>query len=124
MTYIRIAALGLGLLAAAGPRAASASQPTSYDTALTAIYGSPAPYTGKLELRITPGGRVRGYYFPAGTSGGPLTVTGGTSGSAIWFDIGADGTYHFSGKINGGTIAGTAFTPDNQVFTLVAKPRG
>lgn len=122
MTYIRIAALGLGLLAAA-PAAASASQPIAYDTALTALYGSPAPYTGTLELRISAKGLVSGYYLPAGSSGAPLTVTGGTSGSSIWFDIGEDGTYHFSGKLNGGTIAGTAFTADNHVYTLVAKPQ-
>jgi len=121
-TSLRIIAAVLGLLAltALPAFAISSTTPAQYDTALTALYGSPAPYTGTLKLRVSADGIVRGYYFP---TDGPLfvPVTGGQSGDAIWFDIGDDSMYHVTARVDDGNIVGTAFARDNEQFTFVAN---
>lgn len=117
----RILAAALGLLVISGAPAISAVQPTAYNTALTELYGSPAPYTGTLKLTVT-GGIVHGYYFPTDGSSLFIPVTGGQHGDSIWFDIGDDGMYRIQGRVQDGTIVGTAFTRDNQQYTFVANP--
>lgn len=120
---LRIIAVALGLLALAGAPAISATQPTAYDTALTELYGSPAPYTGTLKLTISADGIVHGYYFPTDGTSLFVPVTGGQTGNSIWFDIGNDGMYRVQGRVHEGTIVGTAFTHDNQQYTFVANPQ-
>jgi hypothetical protein len=107
---------------AASLPAVCATQPTQYDTALTAIYGSVAPYTGTLKLTVSAGGIVRGYYFPSDGTALFIPVTGGQTGQSIWFDIGNDSMYHVNARVRDGAIVGTALTPDNQQYTFVAKP--
>lgn len=118
----RILAAALGLLALAGAPAMSATQPTAYATALTELYGSPAPYTGTLKLTVSENGIVHGFYFPTDGTSLFIPVTGGQNGTSIWFDIGDDGMYRVQGRVHGGTIVGTAFTRDNQQYTFVASP--
>ncbi|HEY2474387.1 MAG TPA: hypothetical protein VGI19_06240 [Candidatus Cybelea sp.] len=83
-----IAIMGVALVAIPG-RASAQEQPTSlhFSTAITQIYGSQYPITGKLELEIFPGGHLRGFYH---TSFYKLNipVVGGRDGDYIWFDIG------------------------------------
>lgn len=119
---LRILAAALGLLALAGAPAMSAAQPAAYTTALTELYGSPAPYTGTLKLTVSEGGIVHGFYFPTDGTSLFVPVTGGQNGSNIWFDIGDDGMYHVQGRVHDGTIVGTAFTHDNRQYTFVASP--
>lgn len=113
--------LALGALPIAG-LAATAEPSTTYTTALTQTYGSLAPYTGSLKLTVGSDGIVRGYYFPADYSASYIPVTGGRTGDRIWFDIGNDGQYHVIARVSNGQITGTAFTPDNVLYTFVAKP--
>lgn len=69
--------------------AQSASQPAMsyFETAITEVYGSTYPITGKLDIEIFPDGHLRGYYH---TSFYKLyiPVAGGRDGNYIWFDIG------------------------------------
>jgi hypothetical protein len=118
--YIRIVAAALGLLALAAAPALCAA-PTHYDTALTAVYGSPAPFTGRLELTISNAGIVRGYYFSSDGTLMFVPVTGGQRGDAIWFDIGNNGMYHVDGRLRDGSIVGTAFAANNDQYTFVAN---
>ncbi|HEY9181115.1 MAG TPA: hypothetical protein VIO32_10375 [Candidatus Baltobacteraceae bacterium] len=115
---LTVAAFSL-LLPAATP-AVAASDPTQYATALTAIYGSPSPYTGTLKLTISDAGIVRGYYFSSDGSAAFVPVTGGQRGDTIWFDIGNNGMYHVDGRVRDGSIVGTAFARDDEQFTFVA----
>lgn len=120
---LRITAAALGLLLLAGAPALCAPQPTRYATALTAVYGSPAPYTGMLKLTISQDGIVQGYYSPSDGSALFIPVTGGKSGDSIWFDIGNRDTYHVDGRLHHGKIVGTAFARDNRQYTFVANPQ-
>jgi hypothetical protein len=122
--HYRTIAAAFGLLLAASAPAVSSAQPQEYATALTAVYGSAAPYTGTLRLTVTSGGIVSGYYFPSDGSALFIPVTGGQTGQSIWFDIGNDGMYHVSARVRNGSITGTAFTRDYQQYTFVAKPQG
>lgn len=108
------------LLLAAAP-AVSAAQPASYDTALTAVYGSAFPYTGTLKLTVNEDGIVRGYYFSSDGTAAFIPVTGGRNGNSIWFDIGAR-MYHVDARVHDGTIVGTAFSSANEQYTFVATP--
>jgi hypothetical protein len=119
---IRIFAATLGLLALAAVPAISATQPTAYATALTELYGSPAPYTGEMRLTVSSDGTIHGYYFPSDGASSFIPVTGGRTGNSIWFDIGDGGMYRVQGRVHDGTIVGTAFTPNNQQYTFVANP--
>jgi hypothetical protein len=121
---LRTAAAALGLLLAACLPAVSATQSTQYDTALTELYGSAAPYTGTLKITVSADGIVHGYYFPSDGTALFIPVTGGQTGRSIWFDIGNDGMYHVNAQVRDGSIVGTALTPDNVPYTFVAKPQG
>ncbi|HKU68290.1 MAG TPA: hypothetical protein VJP85_10985 [Candidatus Baltobacteraceae bacterium] len=119
---IRPLAAAFGLLLPAAAPAISATQPASYDTALTAVYGSPSPYTGTLRLTVSSSGIVRGYYFSSDGTAMFVPVTGGKNGDSIWFDIGDGRMYHVDGRVEDGTIVGTAFTGANEPYTFVARP--
>jgi hypothetical protein len=58
-----IALVGVALVATAG-RAPAQDQPTElhFTTAITQVYGSEYPITGRLDLQVFPGGHLRGYY--------------------------------------------------------------
>ncbi|HLI96977.1 MAG TPA: hypothetical protein VKT72_12950 [Candidatus Baltobacteraceae bacterium] len=119
---LRTAAAAIGLLLAASLPAVSQTQPKQYDTALTELYGSAAPYTGTLKLTVSPDGIVRGYYFPSDGTALFIPVTGGQTGQSIWFDIGNGDMYHVDARVLDGSIIGTAVTHDNAQYTFVAKP--
>ena len=75
-------------MAFASPSAASAqATDLRFTTAITQVYGSEYPITGRLDLQIFPAGTLRGYYH---TSFNKLfiPVAGGRDGNYIWFDIG------------------------------------
>lgn len=71
------------------PQMASAQQATEmhFTTAITQVYGSKYPLTGRLDLEVFPTGTVRGFYH---TSYYKLNipVVGGRDGDYIWLDIG------------------------------------
>lgn len=83
-----IALVGVALVATAG-RAPAQDQPTElhFTTAITQVYGSEYPITGRLDLQVFPGGHLRGYYH---TTYNKLfiEVVGGRDGDYVWFDIG------------------------------------
>ncbi len=68
---------------------ATAQQATEmhFSTAITQVYGSQYPLTGRLDLQVFPTGTVRGFYH---TSYYKLNipVVGGKDGNYIWLDIG------------------------------------
>jgi hypothetical protein len=68
---------------------ATAQQATEmhFNTAITQVYGSKYPLTGRLDLEVFPTGTVRGFYH---TSYYKLNipVVGGKDGNYIWLDIG------------------------------------
>jgi hypothetical protein len=112
----------LTLAAPAVSVAATAVTTQHYTTSITELYGSPAPYSGKLDLRVDPSGIVSGYYFP---DDGALyvPVVGGQSGDRIWLDIGRSGNMHVEGRVQShGVIEGTAFDRAGQ-FRFEAKPQ-
>lgn len=84
MGVIALASIAMAAL----PSGASA-QPTDYHytTAITSVYGSQYPLTGRLDIQLFPDGTLRGYYH---TSYYKLyiPVAGGRDGNYIWFDIG------------------------------------
>lgn len=83
-----IVLVGVALVATPG-RAPAQDQPTElhFTTAITQVYGSEYPITGRLDLQVFPGGHLRGYYH---TTYNKLfiEVVGGRDGDYIWFDIG------------------------------------
>lgn len=123
-TVTLVAALTL-LIVAAVPGGASAEQAASaahYYTSMTELYGSTSPYSGALDLSVSPNGIVNGYYFPADYSSMYVPVVGGKSGNTIWLDIGSSQITHIEGRVENGAIVGTAFTGANAQYTFVAKP--
>jgi hypothetical protein len=89
-----VSCIALGSIALlATPSLASAQQsqqqpaPQYFTTAITSVYGSPYPITGRLDIQIFPGGHLRGYYH---TTYNKLyiDVVGGRDGNYIWMDIG------------------------------------
>ena len=85
-----LAALTMGATSvpvlADAPAEASAAA-LHFDTAITAVYGSPYPIAGKLDISITSDGIIKGYYHNAFQKAF-VQVTGGRDGNYVWFDIG------------------------------------
>jgi hypothetical protein len=80
--------IALAWMAFASPSAASAqATDLRFTTAITQVYGSEYPITGRLDLQVFPAGTLRGYYH---TTFNKLfiPVAGGRDGNYIWFDIG------------------------------------
>jgi hypothetical protein len=119
----RTLAAAFGLLSLAAAPALSATQPTSYDTSLTSLYGSASPYTGTLKLTVSESGIVRGYYFSSDGTAMYVPVTGGKNGNSIWFDIGDGRMYHVDGRVQNGKIVGSALSGGNEQYTFVASPQ-
>jgi hypothetical protein len=122
----RAAAALVGLLTLAAPAvsvAATAVTTQHYSTSMTELYGSPAPYSGSLDLKVDPSGIVSGYYFSADGTDLYVPVVGGQSGDHIWLDIGKSGSVHIEGRVQAhGVIVGTAFDKTNGQFSFVANP--
>jgi len=74
-------------VAAVATSASAQTNGTHYSTAITQVFGSQYPLTGRLDIQVLPDGTVRGYYH---TTYNKLyiQVTGGRDGNYIWFDIG------------------------------------
>lgn len=85
-------ALGsIALLATTNVASAQQSQqqpaPQYFTTAITSVYGSQYPITGRLDIQIFPNGNLRGYYHTAYYKLN-IQVVGGRDGNYIWMDIG------------------------------------
>ncbi len=86
-----VSSTALVCLAWAVLTSAASAQTTTTDmhftTAITQVYGSQYPITGRLDIQIFPAGNLRGYYH---TSYYKLyiPVVGGRDGNYVWFDIG------------------------------------
>ena len=92
----------------------------SFDTQITDIYGSPAPFQGRLDLRFAENGTISGYFRPIDDNA-YIPVVGGRTGNAVWFDIGNSGRLHFSGTLENGRIDGGGFQGTTE-YKLVATP--
>ncbi len=66
---------------------AQSADSTHYTTAITEVYGSPYPLTGRLDLQLFSDGTLRGYYHTTYYKI-YIPVAGGRDGNYIWFDIG------------------------------------
>jgi hypothetical protein len=119
-----VALVSMGLFALAGT--ASAQQQATdlhFTTAIKAVYGSPYPLTGRLDLQVFPSGTIRGFYH---TSYYKLNipVVGGRDGNYIWLTIGPstvdlglnagpEGRLHIVGSMNNdGSFSGQVY-PEN-----------
>jgi hypothetical protein len=104
---------------------------TYYTTAITEVYGSQYPLTGRLDLEIFPSGTLRGYYH---TTYDKLfiQVAGGRDGNYIWFDIGPSsidlglgagpqGKLHVVASMNGdGSFRGQVYPETAAVLSGIA----
>lgn len=115
------AALALTALPAAAYPGTPSASTVSYTTQLTPVYGPSAPYSGTLNLTVSPSGIVRGYYFTADQSRAFVPVTGGESNGKIWFDIGNAGAIHVDARMQNGKIVGSAIE-NGTPYAFVAQP--
>jgi hypothetical protein len=120
-----ISSTALVCLASVGLSGTASAQTTDlhFKTAITQVYGSQYPITGRLDLQVFPAGNLRGYYH---TSYEKLyiPVVGGRDGNYIWFDIGPStldlglgagpqGKLHVVGSLNAdGSFSGQVY-PEN-----------
>lgn len=106
---------------AAMPSTASAQATgQQFKTAITEVYGSTYPLTGRLDLELSSSGTIRGFYH---TTFDKLfiPVAGGRDGDYIWFDIGPSsidlglgagpqGKLHVVATVNGdGSLKGQVY---------------
>ncbi len=135
VTWVKklVRGVALGCVATAVLASAASAQPTSsyYDTAITEVYGSQYPLTGKLDLEIFPDGTLRGHYH---TTYYKLyvPVIGGRDGNYIWFDIGPssidlglgagpEGKLHVVASMNGdGSFRGQVYPETAAVLSGLA----
>jgi len=77
----------LGTPHAASAQAAASATELHYTTAITQVYGSQYPISGRLDLQLFSAGNIRGYYH---TTYNKLyiPVVGGRDGDYIWLSIG------------------------------------
>ena len=91
VTWVKklVSGVALGCAATAMLASAASAQATFnyYDTAITEVYGSTYPLTGKLDLELFGDGTLRGHYHTTYYNL-YVPVTGGRDGNYIWFDIG------------------------------------
>jgi len=91
----------------------SADKVVSFNTNITELYGSPAPYQGRLDLRFAEDGTISGYFRPV-DNGSFIPVTGGRNGNDVWFDIGNSGRFHFNGTLDNNSLNGAAIEGTKQ----------
>jgi hypothetical protein len=80
-------ALGCAATAILASAASAETTSSSYDTAITEVYGSQYPLTGKLDLQVNPDGTLHGHYHTTYYKL-YIPVVGGRDGNYIWFNIG------------------------------------
>lgn len=135
VTWVKklVSSVALGCAATAMLASAASAQATFnyYDTAITEVYGSTYPLTGKLDLELFPNGTLRGHYH---TTYYKLyvPVVGGRDGNYIWFDIGPssvdlglgagpDGKLHVVATMNGdGSFRGQVYPETAAVLSGLA----
>lgn len=83
-----VSCVALGCMGLATTSIASA-QPTNlqFTTAITQVYGSTYPITGRLDITNNSDGTLHGYYHTLDYKL-YIPVVGGRDGNYIWFDIG------------------------------------
>ncbi|HEY8298064.1 MAG TPA: hypothetical protein VIG32_08600 [Candidatus Baltobacteraceae bacterium] len=108
--------------APAGVAASPSNAATYYTTQFVQLYGSPGPYSGTLQLRISPDNIISGYYRAEDGQGPFVTVTGGRSGKDIWLDIGPNGAIQIRGSLERGKIVGTAIDETATEYRFTATP--
>jgi|GEM_PF-860846 len=114
---------------------ASAASQITYITALTQVRPVMAPgeFDGKLNLSVSSGGLVSGYYIPADT-GSIQQVVGGVKDGKYWMDIGGNSPLHVTATLGkDGSLVGTAtpspfsrsqrFEAAAETYSFVAKPQ-
>jgi hypothetical protein len=122
--------IALGCLASAAIVTTASAQTTDlhFRTAITQVYGSQYPITGRLDIQIFPAGNVRGYYH---TSYYKLyiPVVGGRDANYIWLDIGPStidlglgagpqGKLHIVATMNGdGSFKGQVYPETSAVLS-------
>ncbi len=87
LSCVALVCMGVAAVPASASAQTSQTNGTHFSTAITQVYGSQYPLTGRLDIQILPDGTVRGYYH---TTYDKLyiQVAGGRDGNYIWFDIG------------------------------------
>ncbi len=129
-----VSSTALVCLAPVGLAGTASAQTTDlhFKTAITEVYDSPYPITGRLDVQIFPNGILRGYYH---TSYYKLfiPVVGGRDGNYVWFDIGPssvdlglgtgpEGRLHVVGVMNGdGSFRGQVY-PQTAAFFAGTSP--
>jgi hypothetical protein len=129
---VALVSMSLAALPSTASAQATAQQ---FTTAITEIYGSTYPLTGRLDLEIFPEGHLRGFYH---TSFDKLfiPVVGGRDGNYIWFDIGPSsidlglgagpqGKLHVVATMNGdGSFKGQVYPETAAVLSGLAMQYG
>jgi hypothetical protein len=85
-----VSSTALVCLASAALTSTASAQTTTdmhFTTAITQVYGSQYPITGRLDIQIFPAGNLRGFYHTAYYKL-YVPVVGGRDGNYVWFDIG------------------------------------
>lgn len=141
MKHLTAAVATAAIVAISGPLAmpaaasASATTQITYTTALVQVQPVMAPgeFDGKLNLTVSSGGLVSGYYIPADT-GRIQQVVGGVKDGNYWMDIGGNAPLHITATLGkDGSLVGTA-TPSPfsrsqryeaaaETYSFVAKPQ-
>jgi len=124
-TMIRTATTAAGFLAAfalpiASQAATSSTVPPQryvFQTRTTESFHA-GEYDGTLRLTIYANGIVSGTFQPS--DGGARSVSGGMSGTHIWFDIGMQRSVHLDGTLKNGVIQAVENIPGPDVYTFVA----
>lgn len=83
--------------------------PSSYNTSLTqtGILAAPGPYLGSLQISVTPGGLVNGWYRPNYNEFVP--VTGSLKDGKLWLYVGQRGDLTINAQVQkDGSLVGTA----------------
>lgn len=115
-TILRGAAFAVALALAGAPAISNGATAyntnetlhVDYNTSIAPLFGFGYPWSGKLQLTITPDGIINGYYRPDDNQAF-IPVTGGRDGQNVWLEIGQMGRLHVTGTLQRGRIVGTAF---------------
>jgi hypothetical protein len=129
---VALVSMSLATLPSTASAQATAQQ---FKTAITEIYGSTYPLTGRLDLELFPSGTLRGFYH---TTFDKLfiPVAGGRDGNYIWFDIGPSsidlglgagpqGKLHVVATVNGdGSFKGQVYPETAAVLSGLSMQYG
>jgi hypothetical protein len=87
VSYVALGSVGVAALASVASAQTTNATNLQYETAITQVYGSKYPLTGRLDLEVFPDGHLRGYYHTTFYKLN-VPVAGGRDGGYIWFNIG------------------------------------